>query len=118
MILAEAGADAASAAAQQAAAKTGVRWSIARIQHDETPGDAVPPGLELVRLELLYVDCLRTLVAVLLFKGDLCAFAQRTVTVAGNPGEMDEQVTPTPVRRDEAEALFVREPLDRAGAHR
>src|SRR3954451_543247 len=69
-------------------------------------------------LELLDVDRLGTLVPVLLLEGDLGALAQRSIPIAGNPREMNEKITPTPVGRDEAEALLVREPLDRAGAHR
>src|SRR5690349_24967782 len=68
--------------------------------------------------DLLDVDRLRTLVAVLLLEGDLGALAQRTVAVAVDAREVHEEIPPTPIGRDEAEALLVREPLDRAGAHR
>src|SRR4051794_14877641 len=69
-------------------------------------------------LQLLDVDRLRPLVAVLFFEGHLGALAQRPIPIAGNPGEVDEEITPALVGRDEPEALFVREPLDRSGAHR
>ena len=42
------------------------------------------PGLRPLLSDLLDVDGLRTLVAVLLLEGDLGALAQRTVTVAGD----------------------------------
>src|SRR3954462_13865488 len=76
------------------------------------------PGYATSSSDLLDVDRLRTLVAVLLLEGDLGAFAQRTVAVAGDAREVHEEIASSPVGCDEAEALLVREPLDRAGAHR
>src|SRR5690242_6267034 len=64
------------------------------------------------------VDRLWALVAVLLLEGDLGALAQRAVAVTVDAGEVDEEVAPTAVGRDEPEALLVREPLDRSGTHR
>src|SRR3954470_8620385 len=69
-------------------------------------------------LDLHDVDRLRALVAVLLFERHLGALAQRPIAVAVDPGEVDEEVTPALIGRDEAEAFFVREPLDRSGTHR
>src|SRR5215470_9813131 len=64
------------------------------------------------------VDRLRALIAVLLLEGDLGALAQRAVAVTVDAGEVDEEVATSAVGRDESEALFVREPLDRSGTHR
>src|SRR4051794_13671341 len=75
------------------------------------------PGLRDVSSELRYVDRLRALVALLLVVGDLRAFGERAVAVAGDAAEMDEQVPAALIGRDEAEALVVAEPLDRPGAH-
>src|SRR5262245_31931013 len=69
-------------------------------------------------LDLDDVDRLWALVAVLLLEGDLGALAQRAVAVTVDAGEMDEEVATSAIGRDEPEALFVREPLDRSGTHR
>src|SRR3954454_5009387 len=109
MTLAVAGAAAISVAAI-AATVLSVRWTIAALNTTRST--------TMRSLQLLDVDGLRALVAVFLFEGDLGRFAERTVTVALNPGEVDEHVTSTPVWGDEADALFVREPRDRAGVQR
>ena len=59
-----------------------------------------------------------TLVALLLLVGDLGTLGERPIAVSRDAREMDEQVAAALVGRDEAEALVVAEPLDRAGTHR
>src|SRR5207248_3325189 len=49
--------------------------------------------------------------------GDLDPLRKRAVAVTRDAGEMDEQVTPAIVGRDEAEALVVAEPLDGTRCH-
>src|SRR3954468_10570945 len=68
--------------------------------------------------DLLDVYGLGALVARLLLVGDLGALAQRSIAVAEDAAEVDEQVAATLIGCDEAEALVVREPLDRPGTHR
>src|SRR3954447_7009412 len=109
MILAEAGAAAPTATASVAAAVS-KRRRIVRLN--------TTMRREMRSLQLLDVDGLGALVPVLLFERDLGALAQRAIAVPGDPGEMDEEIAPSAVGRDEAEALLVREPLDRSGAHR
>src|SRR5689334_18615555 len=64
------------------------------------------------RLYLRHVHCLGALRTGLLLVGDLGALGQRAITIAVDAREMDEQIAPPIVRRDEAETLVVTEPLD------
>src|SRR3712207_55641 len=48
---------------------------------------------------------------------DLRALGQRPEPIAGDPGEVDERVLAPVIGRDEAEALFVAEPLHDTGSH-
>src|SRR3954468_18598938 len=68
-------------------------------------------------LDLLDVYRLRALVAGLLLVGDLRTLGQRAEAAARNRGVVNEQVAAAVIRRDEAVALFVVEPLDRTGRH-
>src|SRR3954447_26061770 len=63
------------------------------------------------------VDGLRALVAGLGVVGDLRVLGQRLEAVGVDAGVVDEEVLATVVRRDEAEALVVVEPLDGSGSH-
>src|ERR671930_2299603 len=63
------------------------------------------------------VDGLRPLVAGLRVVGDLRALGQRLEAVGVDAGVVDEEVLATVVRRDEAEALVVVEPLHGSGRH-
>src|SRR5271166_3268159 len=60
---------------------------------------------------------LGALVALLGVVGDLRPLLQRAVTLAVDPGVMDEQVLVAVVRGDEAKPLVVAEPLNGAGGH-
>src|SRR4051812_33601452 len=70
-----------------------------------------------VGLDGLDVHCLRSLVAGLGVIGDLRTLSERPVAVADDPGVVDEEVLSAVIRRDEAEALLVAEPLDCAVWH-
>src|SRR6476469_1548944 len=70
-----------------------------------------------VRLDRLDVDGLRPLVAGLGVEGDLGALSQRLEAVSGNAAVADEQILPAVLRRDEAEALVVVEPLHGSSRH-
>src|SRR5207237_5036000 len=63
------------------------------------------------------LDCLRALVAGFLLVAHLRALGQRAKAVAGDAAVVDEKVPAALVRRDEAVALVVAEPLDRASCH-
>src|ERR1700757_748894 len=63
------------------------------------------------------VDGLRALLALLRVVGDLGPLLQRAVTLAVDPGVMDEEVLVAVVRGDETEPLVVAEPLHGAGGH-
>src|SRR3954447_22361486 len=69
------------------------------------------------RLERGDVDGLRPLVAGLGVVGDLRALGERLEAARVDAGVVDEQVLATLVRRDEAEALVVVEPLNGSGCH-
>src|SRR4051794_36785432 len=69
------------------------------------------------RLERGHVDGFGSLVASFGVIGDLRALGQRLEAVRVDAGVVDEQVLATLVRRDEAEALVVVEPLDGSGCH-
>jgi hypothetical protein len=60
---------------------------------------------------------LRSLVRRLGLVLDLCALGQRLEAIAGDAAVMDEEVLTYLVRRDEAEALVVVEPLHCSGGH-
>src|SRR3954452_23315481 len=68
-------------------------------------------------LERGHVDGLGPLVAGLGVIGDLRALGQRLEAAGVDAGVVDEEVLATVVRRDEAEALVVVEPLDGSGCH-
>src|SRR5215210_5477047 len=70
------------------------------------------------RLQLRDVDGLGALVPGLGVIGDLRALGQRLESVCVDAGVVDEEVLAPLVRRDEAEALVVVEPLDGSGCHR
>src|ERR1700693_2173800 len=78
--------------------------------HDRGAGKSC--GKNANPLDLDDVYGLRALRPLLRLVGDLRPLRKRAVAVSGDPGEVDEQVTPTIVGRDEAEALVVAEPLD------
>src|SRR4029079_13981287 len=63
------------------------------------------------------VHGLRSLVAALGVVGDLRALRERLEAVGVDAGVVDEEVLATVVRRDEAEALVVVEPLHGSGRH-
>src|SRR4051794_24477458 len=69
------------------------------------------------RLQRGDVDGLRALVAGLGVVGDLRVLGQQLEAVGVDAGVVDEEVLATVVRRDEAEALVVVEPLDGSGSH-
>src|SRR4051812_5852990 len=77
---------------------------------------AAGPGVA-SRLERGDVDGLRPLVAGLGVVGDLRALSERLEAARVDAGVVDEQVLATLVRRDEAEALVVVEPLNGSGCH-
>src|SRR5215213_8876661 len=114
-----AGAASASAASTARPAQARRRWRMSPLNttHPTRLWCGRRPAPARAALDLLDVDGLGALVPVLLLVADLRALREGAVAVAADPGEVDEQVTPTLVGRDEAEALVVREPLDRAGAH-
>src|SRR5262249_40985101 len=49
--------------------------------------------------------------------GDLGTLGERAVAVAVDPGVVDEEIPAALIRRDEAEALLVAEPLHGSGRH-
>src|SRR5690242_14594392 len=63
------------------------------------------------------VDGLRPLASRLGVVGDLRALGERLEAVGVDAGVVDEEVLATLVRRDEAEALVVVEPLHGSGRH-
>src|SRR5579862_9009379 len=69
------------------------------------------------RLDLRDVDRLGALGPCFLLIGDLRSLGQRAISVAVDAAEMDEQVPSSIIRRDEAEALVVAEPLDGSRSH-
>src|SRR3954466_6745539 len=69
------------------------------------------------RLERGDVDGLGPLVAGLGVVGDLRALGERLEAARVDAGVVDEQGLATLVRRDEAEALVVVEPLNGSGCH-
>src|SRR6185436_15680504 len=77
------------------------------------PDPAVCPAF----LQSRDVDGLGALVALLLFVVDLRALGERAVAVAGDAAVVDEEVATAVIRRDEAEALVVAEPLHRSRCH-
>src|SRR5262249_13159720 len=68
-------------------------------------------------LERLDVRRLQALVALHDFERDVLTLGQRLVALTGDCGEMDEDIRLAIAALDEAVALFVREPLDRAFSH-
>src|SRR5437588_5432020 len=68
-------------------------------------------------LELRDVDGLGSLGTLLRLVGDLRPFSQGAIAVARYAGEVNEQVAPAVIGRDEAEALVVAEPLDGTRCH-
>src|SRR5690349_11635353 len=74
-------------------------------------------GAEWVALDSADVDRLRALVALLGVVGDLCSLVQRAVALALDGAVMDEEVLALVIRRDEAVALLIAEPLDCSGCH-
>ena len=76
-----------------------------------------PPGHRLlgrapwIRLACLHVHCSWPLVAGLGLVGDLGAFGKRAKAVADDRALMDKEVLRAVIGSDEAEALFVAEPL-------
>src|ERR671915_522285 len=74
-------------------------------------------GSRLLSGDGAYVDGLRALVARLGVVLDPGALGKRLEAVADDAGVMDEQVLARLVRRDEAEALVVVEPLHGSGCH-
>src|SRR5215218_6378559 len=70
-------------------------------------------GTAPARSDLLDVDGLGSFLPILLFVRHLRSLGQRAVAVADDAREVNEQVPAALVGRDEAEALVVREPLDR-----
>src|SRR3954466_6662034 len=69
------------------------------------------------RLACAHVHGPRTLVAGLGLVGDLGAFCKRAEAVAGDRALMDKEVLRAIIGSDEAEALFVAEPLYGSGRH-
>src|SRR5439155_27023238 len=69
------------------------------------------------RLERRDVRSLQALVALHDFERDALTLGQRLVALTGDGGEVDEHVRFPVAALDEAVALFVREPLDRAFCH-
>src|SRR5918998_2054247 len=74
-------------------------------------------GTAVERLDGADVHRLRTLVAGLFLVLHLGVLGERLEAATVDPGVMDEQVTVSIVRRDEAVALLVVEPLDGSGRH-
>src|SRR4051812_39504392 len=74
-------------------------------------------GTAVGRLDGADVHRLRTLVARLLLVLDLRVLGERLETLAIDSRVVDEQVTVSVVRSDEAVALLVVEPLDGSGRH-
>src|SRR5580704_443130 len=68
-------------------------------------------------LELGDVDRLRPLRTGLLLIRNLDSLGQRAIAVPHDASEMNEQVAPAVIGRDEAEALVVAEPLDGTRCH-
>src|SRR5262249_31863606 len=68
-------------------------------------------------LERLDVRSLQALVALHDFEGDALTLGQRLVALTGDGGEVDEHVRLAVATLDEAVALLVRKPLDRAFSH-
>src|SRR5437764_9554365 len=68
-------------------------------------------------LQLADVYRLRAFRAGLFLVRHLRALRQGAIALTGDAREMDEQITPSIVRRDEAEALVVAEPLDGTRCH-
>src|SRR4051794_23562999 len=75
------------------------------------------PGRRGAELELADVHRLGALLPLLLLVGDLRALGEGPIPVTDDAREVDEEVTAALIGRDEAETLFVAEPLDRPGAH-
>src|SRR3954462_10395446 len=90
----------------------GMRWT-ARFDAPSAGG----PSRTTSRLERGDVDGLGPLVARLGVEGDPRTLSQRLEAVGVDAGVVNEEVLATVVRRDEAEALVVVEPLDGSGSH-
>src|SRR6185295_8395142 len=73
------------------------------------------PGRRLARY--LHVDSSRALIAGLCLIGDLGTFLKRAEAVAGDRALMDKEVFRAIIRGDEAETLFVAEPLHGSTGH-
>src|SRR5688572_28571644 len=69
------------------------------------------------RLDGGYVHRLRALRPILGFVRDPCVLLERLEAAPLDTGVMDEEIAAALVRRDEAEALLVVEPLDGSGSH-
>src|SRR4051794_7858563 len=82
-----------------------------------SPSISILSSFAKLLLDLLYVDGLRPLVAVLFLIGHLAGLLQRLEAVAVDAGVMHEQIAAAVVGRDESIALFVVEPLDGPGCH-
>src|SRR6185312_1052758 len=74
-------------------------------------------GARALTSELVDVDRLGALRTALLLVGHLRPLGKRAVTVAADAGEVDEQIAPAVIGRDEAEALVVAEPLYGSRCH-
>src|SRR5450755_41656 len=70
-----------------------------------------------VALERNDVDRLRSLVTGLGVEGHLGALLQRAISLANDPGVMDEEILVAVVGGDETEPLVVAEPLNGARRH-
>src|SRR5206468_3272181 len=69
------------------------------------------------QLEQRYVDGFGAFVSRLFLVGDFRALGQRAKSVTADTAVVDEEVATAFVGRDEAVALVVAEPLDRASCH-
>src|SRR3954471_15806252 len=87
--------------------------------NDRRPAEAGRPAFSGAgeRLQRGDVDCLGALVPGLGVVADARAFGERLEALGVDAGVVDEEVLAGIVRRDEAEALVVVEPLDGSGGH-